>query len=149
MRDVELDRIRAVAERYRSALESTPFGDRDGSLTDFPERCCHHASFLLLCHFGQLGIEGFAIYQGTSPEDESQKHQWLQKGDLVVDITADQFLRHGLPSVVVTHDSAWHRARRGRRLPYDETSVLETGTWYDDRGIVERIIAHLPPENTT
>jgi len=90
----EMESIRRVVARYREAIEETHFDAMtDGNLEVFPERCCHHASALLLLHFSELGISGFEKFEGTVPglEERYNKHNWLQRGVLIVDITADQF----------------------------------------------------------
>ena len=44
---------------------------------------------------------------------KQRSHAWLGRGTLVIDITADQFPDVS-ESVIVTLDSPWHRAWRGK-----------------------------------
>lgn len=42
-------------------------------------------------------------------------HAWIQQGDLIVDISADQFDDYGIP-VTVVRGSAWHEGFAAERL---------------------------------
>jgi len=101
---------------------------------------------MLLLYFRQLGIEGFQTYSGIDPTDEQERHQWLQKRDLVVDITADQF--PGIDNkAVVTRSSAWHDVLEGKPLcvPTDPEYDKEIWEWY--RHVYEDTLACLPDDN--
>jgi hypothetical protein len=105
-----LARLGEVAARFRAAIEivgadlGTPFGN-------FPRGCCGQATLLLGTHLVERGFGEFAYMLGRrrifdKAADES--HAWLQRGDLIVDITADQFAGIN-DAVVVTTDSDWYQ----------------------------------------
>ena len=52
---------------------------------------------------GEKGVPG--------PDSTERSHAWLQRDDLIVDITADQFGEVD-EEVIVTRDSEWHASWR-------------------------------------
>ncbi len=94
----------------------------------FPVECCHHACSLLLLYFKRVGIEGFQTYSGTHPTNKDKKHLWLQKGDIVIDITADQFPEIG-KKVIVTRESPWHDTLRRKALPPPTNPNYDRDIW--------------------
>lgn len=101
-----VDVVRDVACRFRSALErgglSLPI------LAKFPKGACGAASELLGQYLIDSGLGDWRYCMGFQC-DSLASHAWLEKDDLTVDITADQFPDVAEP-VVVTITSAWHRA---------------------------------------
>lgn len=115
--DPELGTIVFWATRFRGAMEATPFGEGTGNLTGFPRACCHHACELLRRFLLDRGVGEFQVICGNHPHEQGEKHQWLRKGDVVVDITADQF---GRAKVIVTRNSPWHDSLKGEPLPHTQ-----------------------------
>jgi hypothetical protein len=100
----------------------------------FPAGCCGDASELLAAHLTELGHGPFTYVFGLRGEVASgthTSHAWLTLGELVVDITADQFPEVANP-VIVTTDSAWHRTFR-----IDQTRVADFRQW--DEATVARL----------
>lgn len=113
MRDGQLETIELIAKALRSALEQADFSKNcSGQLLNFPRECCNHASNLLLIFFREAGVEGFTSVFGNRPDTDRPDagHVWVQRGDLVVDITADQFPGQNLKPVIVG-ESEWHKSR--------------------------------------
>ncbi len=113
MRDDQLETIERIAEALRSAMEVADFSKNCGSsLRNFPRECCNYASDLLLIFFAESRVDGFTSVLGSRPDTDKLDagHVWVQRGDLVVDITADQFPGQNLKPVIVG-ESEWHRSR--------------------------------------
>ena len=87
--------VRAFFEAERDRL-GIPF-DR------FPRGSCGDASLLLALVYVNRGI-GAACLAGLR---SGHSHAWVEIGDLIVDITADQF-DEGHSAVTITRDRAWH-----------------------------------------
>ncbi len=77
------------------------------------------------------GHTGFKYILGMR---EEQSHAWLQRDNLIVDITADQF-PHQHRSVIVTLDSRWHKTFE-RDLLEEEEQVADFEQ-YDRRAAAE------------
>lgn len=101
-----VDVVRSVASRFRSALErgglSLPI------LAKFPSGCCGAASDLLGQYLTDSGL-GVWQYRMGFHEDSLASHAWLERDDLTLDITADQFPNVAEP-VVLTATPTWHHA---------------------------------------
>ena len=143
--DKELESIRFHTVQFRNAMDNTCFGQGAGNLKHFPSECCHHAAELLRHYLLENGHDGFEVISGNQPDKEYCHHQWLQKGDLVVDITADQFR---LPKVIVTHCSPWHDSLNGSPLaptnPNYEKELWEgNGGWTGYLPIYQHILENI------
>lgn len=125
--DSELAELRACVARFRQAMEMTSFGPSAGNLTGFPDECCHHACVLLRRFLLENGFGDFRTMSGILDESDGRKHQWLQRGPIIVDITADQFQ---LDKVIVADDSPWHQELKGK--PLFSTPSYETLLWNGD-----------------
>lgn len=79
------------------------------SLADFPTGSCADASILLGSYLKDNGIDGFVLIKGRRGEGASlETHYWLEKGDMLIDITADQFEDIKEKVVITKTDSRWH-----------------------------------------
>ncbi len=77
-------------------------------MRDFPHGACGDATMLLGAYLVDSGISGFEYVNSQRPYGgDWWCHSWLQRGDLVVDITADQFSDAPGP-VIVDERSGWH-----------------------------------------
>jgi len=105
------DRIRELAERFREAIKKCDKTELPLSLSDYPTGSCADASMLLGTYFKDNGIDGFMFIKGKRGEgDALETHYWLEKGDMLVDITADQFGDINEKIVITETSSAWHSA---------------------------------------
>jgi hypothetical protein len=86
------DRVRELAVRFRKAILKCDKTELPLSLANFPTGSCADASMLLGTYFKDNGINGFILIKGRRGEGNSlETHYWLEKGDMLVDITGDQF----------------------------------------------------------
>lgn len=95
----------------RTAIELLPVNTRSATLTHFPAGACGDSSLLLGAYLHDLGFGGFryvSAARGDRDDNTWTSHAWLERGRLIVDITADQF--PDAPSgVIVSHRSRWHK----------------------------------------
>ena len=103
------DRIRELAIRFREAILKCDRTKLPLSLADFPTNSCSDASILLGTYFKDNGVNGFILIKGKRGEGGSlETHYWLEKGDMLVDITADQFKDINEEIVITKTDSRWY-----------------------------------------
>jgi hypothetical protein len=95
-------RIEQLAEALRQWIEQQDRSTLPELFANFPTGACGIASCFLSLWLEDQGEPGFESCTAYSDERE---HVWLTRGDLVVDITGDQF---GWPPVIVTRNSKWH-----------------------------------------
>ncbi|WP_322978803.1 hypothetical protein [Pseudomonas sp. C11] len=108
------DHLFEIATKFRKAIESLPFDKKLDGLKEFPIGACGDTAFLLGAYLNDLGIEGFHYVCGTKGSHANNTwltHAWLQKGDLVIDITADQFTDI-TTAIVIAERSTWHATFR-------------------------------------
>ncbi len=81
-------------------------------LLNYPRGCCGDASNLLAKYFRDNDIQ----CQYVSGMRGQQSHAWLECGDLIIDITADQFPEIK-DQVLITSDRTWHMKFREQLRP--------------------------------
>lgn len=133
-----------IAQAFRGALESQEKLDAlPFHMKNFPRGCCGVVSELL--------GEYLNTEQGMNAEyvcgvRDGASHAWLEQGDLVIDITSDQF--DGRPSVFVDAKDDWYRS-------WDEdvrhAARHESGAWTfrEERALFGVLlqVAGLPQKN--
>lgn len=103
------DKIRKLAERFRETILKCDKSELPLSLADFPAGSCSDASMLLGTYFKDNGINGFILIKGKRGEGSSlETHYWLEKGDMLVDISADQFEGINEAIVITGINSSWY-----------------------------------------
>jgi hypothetical protein len=103
------DKIRELAVRFREAILKCDRTELPLSLAEFPIGSCADASILLGTYFKDNGINGFVLIKGKRGEGSSlETHCWLEKGDMIVDITADEFEDIHEQIVITETDSRWY-----------------------------------------
>ena len=102
--ELDLDRIKHLACQFRDAIEACDQAHLPSTFQDFPAGACGDATLLLGKYLEQNGFGNFDYVFGTQA---GKTHAWLQKADLFVDITADQFADND-HRVIVEYASAWH-----------------------------------------
>ena len=86
------DRIRELAARFREAILQCDRTELPLSLANFPTDSCATASILLGTYLKDNDINGFILIKGKRGGDNAlETHYWLERGDTLLDITADQF----------------------------------------------------------
>lgn len=106
-----MEAVRICAERFRAALERCDRNLLPIALQDFPNGSCGDAALLLAKYLQKSGLGRFDYVCGTLYKDGElgfQSHAWLQREDVIVDITADQFDEVQEP-VLITRDHSWHK----------------------------------------
>lgn len=91
-------RFRMAMERCHSRL-GTPFDS-------FPRGCCGDTAELLAAYLKDEGLGVFEYVSGWCTRIHSS-HAWLEKDDLVIDATSDQFFDKSRPAMV-TGDRAFY-----------------------------------------
>jgi hypothetical protein len=110
------------------------------SFEKFPRGSCGDAALLLGTYLIEQGFGVFAYITGgrgrRSPEPDTwQSHAWLRQGDVIVDVTADQF-PEVTEAVIVTTTSPWHATFTQQSLGaadfrrYDESTRCVLGNAY-------------------
>jgi len=102
-------RIKELAVRFRESILKCDKTELPSSLADFPSESCADASFLLGTYLKDNGINGFILIKGKRGESISiETHYWLEHGDMIVDITADQFDEINERVVITETNSKWY-----------------------------------------
>jgi hypothetical protein len=98
-----------IASRVRLALEGMDKGSLPINMQEFPRGACGDATLILGSYLEDVGISGFSYVTGERGDYPGSwhSHAWLQRGTLVVDITADQF-DDAPQGIVVADPSPWH-----------------------------------------
>ena len=99
--------VRDAATRFRAAFEQG--GLRLHSLVNFPKGSCGDASEMLGQYLSDSDLGTWSYRSGTQ-SDLFATHAWVERNDMIVDITADQFADISEP-VIVTADRTWHDTR--------------------------------------
>ena len=133
-------RITELARVFRSVLEHTDPEHLPITLRSFPHGACGDAALLLAKFLEQHGHRGFGYMLGSRGE---WSHAWLQRGLLVVDITADQFDDVTAP-VIVSTCSDWHAALNGKAENSADFTQYDARTSGMLAAAYERICALLP-----
>ena len=142
--DETMEKLRSEAILVRSAIKATDLRNCGFTLSDFPKSSCHHAVKLLAFHLSELGWSKLQRVTGTRNDDPRYPHLWLLAGDVIIDITADQFAGEGQPPVTVTRRSPWHETWKFKAEPFDEKILAG---WRmekrDDYEVYRKIMANL------
>lgn len=104
-------KILEIAIQFRKAIEVVPQELRPIGMQSFPEGACGDTSLLFGAFLVDLGILDFKyIYgeRGSKADNTWTSHAWLQRKDLVIDLTADQF-SDAPADVIVSSSSTWHK----------------------------------------
>lgn len=104
-----LNELKELASAFRAALEIADHSLLPITLQAFPHGACGDASLLLAKFLEEHGHGQFDYMLGWRGD---ASHAWLQRGSLVVDVTADQFDEIREP-VIVCEGSPWHSTLAG------------------------------------
>lgn len=107
----ELELISQKAFEVRKKLDG-PL--RTGKFARFPDGCCRDASYELALVLAEAGVRKSCLVSGESSDTKINysTHAWLEVGEIIVDITGDQFnsrLELQRPAVFVSTDRSWHQ----------------------------------------
>jgi hypothetical protein len=103
-----ISKIEKIAEAVRAAIEQLDVKYLPITMQSFPYGACGDAALLLGTYYKEIGLGSFNYVLGMRGEYEAvHSHAWLKQGNVLVDITADQF-PEVRQKVIVTEHSAWH-----------------------------------------
>ncbi|MET9779348.1 lasso peptide biosynthesis protein [Streptomyces sp. NPDC006367] len=136
---LDLERVRTEAIRARAAFETGPLPEQ---LPHFPRGACRRSSLALAAHLRHRGLGEWELCTGVRQEDSyTLTHAWLERGGVLLDITADQFHTYGLPlragPVLLGTDRSWHAQfgcpNRHPAVPFEgDLPTLAVTAWLTD-----------------
>ena len=107
-----MDQLHLLVRNFRNAIERIPQAKFHTSLgcASFPSACCDDASQLLAAYLHDNNFGQAVRMDGTNGgfNRELNSHVWLVCAGLIIDITADQFERYGMPPVFIGASSEFH-----------------------------------------
>jgi len=134
---MDIEKIHTAATNFRNAIEEISHS-LGATFESFPRGSCGDATPMLGTYLIDQGLGEFQYMQGdygSEAEGNWSSHAWLQSGNLVIDITADQFPDVTDP-VVVMENSKWHHGLAGEEQNigdyrvYDPSTVANLGRLY-------------------
>ncbi len=144
-----LELLTAAAQKFRRAIETSNKSALPVTLQNFPHGSCGDVVLLLGTYLLESGYGEFGYALGERGDLRTntwKSHAWLEKKNLVVDITADQFPEIS-ENVIVCLDSGWHKQFNGKienkadyRI-YDHHTVASLDNAYNE------ILSHLKQHN--
>lgn len=143
MTDKSRTQLLKAVLRFRLAIEATDFDGQGFNLKRFPNDCCNTASALLRLYLYDEGFGFFDKAEGRRPD--GKEHVWLIQGEVIVDITADQF-GDSQDGVIVTTMSPWHETwQRRSSIPTDDDMIERNRDFWDRRHSVYSLIRESLP----
>ncbi|WP_373451105.1 hypothetical protein [Comamonas sp. SY3] len=112
---MEITKIRELAQRFRTAIENVPVKSRPIGMELFPRGACGDTSLLFGAYLVDHSITGFKWMSGCRGDVRDNtwtSHAWLQRDNLVVDLTADQFPDAPM-GLIIMSPSPWHAQFNG------------------------------------
>ena len=100
-----------LASVFRKAIEACKKTSLPETFLNFPKGACGDATLLLGRFLIEHNYEPFMYMLG---ERGTSSHAWLQRGELIIDITADQFDDCNC-AIVVSEQSEWHLQFEGKQ----------------------------------
>ncbi len=128
-----------LATAFRKAIEACPRSRLPITFSNFPRGSCGDVTLLLGAFLIEQGYEPFHYLLG---EHGTSSHAWLQRGKLVIDITADQFSDCDC-SVIVSDSSEWHLQLNGKQQHIADYHVFGDPTKTILGGAYSLIISNL------
>ncbi len=112
---LETDDIMELARSARTLLERNalqcPVASVPPMWHQFPAGCCGDTSDILAVVLAHVGVPDVRTVCGYFREYTGCSHAWVEVGELIIDITGDQFNARAdfpLPAVFVATDRRWH-----------------------------------------
>lgn len=139
-----MNKIFQAANAIRESIDSI-YMQLGITFESFPRGACGDATLILGTYFIDQGFSEFNYMLGDygSHEDDTwSSHAWLQNGDLVVDITADQFPEIS-EKVIVSRDSSWHRALKGNAENVANFRIYDQNTVANFQRIYSKVVAEI------
>jgi len=142
-----MERVRSRAAEFRAAIEKCNQKMLPITFESFPRGSCGDAALLLAKYLQNAGLGSFDYICGEYRygEWEFQSHAWLQKGRLIVDITADQF-EEITQKVIVTTDHSWHKRFKGKLTHHADFELYDERTAKTLAYAFQRIVSCIDEE---
>lgn len=108
---VNINAIKKIANNMRKCIELLPKSELGVTMENFPKGACGDTVLLLGAYLTDCGFPYFSYIcgeRGSQFDSSWTSHAWLAYYDLIVDITAVQFVDMSHP-VIVTRYSKWHQ----------------------------------------
>lgn len=101
-----VERIAISCRRGLSGL----YGRSSSMFADFPRGACGPATEIVARLLKeQLGYDGMYVCGDGHPElSAEQTHAWFEVGNVLIDVTYDQFEGTGLSGWLFARDTGWH-----------------------------------------
>lgn len=138
------ERVFELASAMRVAFEGATRARLPANLQDFPSGACGDAEYMVAKLLEMHGDEDFDYVLGSR---DGHSHAWIQRGDLIVDITADQFDDYPAP-VTVARSSTWHAGFEGERQHVADFSIYDLYTRTVLLGVFSHLRSLLPAHAT-
>ena len=146
MTDEQMVVLASTARAFREACECYVANGPHRYVAGFPRDCCNHVSFLLARYLREQGLGSSRYYFGNRKQQADppgiETHGWLQFGDVIVDITADQLRGENRPVIVTRDDSLHSQYHWEGDFAYDEYMQLDKDQASHDE-MYSGISAHL------
>lgn len=124
METEELRRLFLESLKLRKAIEKCDKNLLPDSFISFPKGSGKDTSLLLAQYLKEKGFGGFYYVLGKR---KGKFHNWLCKGDVIVDITADQF-EDNEQKVMVMKNSEWHLTFKSEIQHDADFNILDDDT---------------------
>lgn len=148
---MDIGEVRDIAQKFREAIVAVGTSGFPGTtslgLCSFPNGCCGDACNTLATFvYEKLGvISDYAHGQHGGENGTIGSHAWLQVGETIIDITADQFNErgHSMPPVFVGHANEFYKSFQVEARPDARIPALDQ--YHDLRVAYETILLRVNP----
>lgn len=141
-RKMNIDKIKLASTNFRNAIDKCHqlLGI---TFKHFPKGSCGDAAPLLGTYLIENKLGEFQYYTGNYGAEETwSSHAWLQAGNLVVDITADQF-PDITKKIIVEEYSLWHNKLNGEALNLADYRIYDHYTASNLSCLYKTIMRHI------
>lgn len=145
----DINGLRVESLRFRKAIERFDQSTLPITFMNFPKGSCGDAVLLLGTYLIENGYGQFNYAlgsRGDAREGTLQSHVWLERGQLVIDITADQFPEID-ESVIVTVCSEWHCGFMKEILNIADYRIYDSHTRAELGNVYRKILISLKEYN--
>ena len=99
--------IKRLAVKYRNLIRESDRSQWGPQFRDFPGACGDVSEMFGTYLFERCGVNAKYV-SSVEGAGFDGTHAWLELGDLIIDLTCDQFPQDPLPAPYVGKDRAWH-----------------------------------------
>lgn len=129
--------VESLARVFRSAMDAADRSSWGIEFSHFPKGACGDTSLMLGEFLFERGCGSFDYISGFCG---SGTHAWIEKSDLILDITGDQFSDFG-QRVYVSRDRTWHSRYEVNAPIRARLDVFGPGVQYQLRRIYNSVKA--------